>query len=565
MKKIRLIVLLCGAAVSYAFGQVETVTGRVTSQDSPDGLPGVNIYIKGTTQGTVSDIDGAYKLDVPSSTDSIVFSSVGYATQTLLAGNRSVIDVFMLPDVKALNEIVVVGYGTQRKLDVTGAVSQVKGEDISKQASVNPVSALQGKVAGVQITNDGAPGSSPTIRIRGTGTVYGNANPLYVVDGVWYDDISFLNPADIANISVLKDASSEAIYGVRAANGVVLITTKKGKINEQARVSYNGYVGNQVVTNQVKMANGPQFATIINELDQANGAQGRYSDPSSYGTTDWYHQVLRNAFVTSHQISVTGGGEKSSYNFSLGYLKQDGIVETNSFKRYTARLQNDFQPYKFLKVGYVITGALNNSNDIDGGIFHQLYSAAPIVPVYYADGTYGDPSDFNVGNSNTFNPQVTIDFYNQKTKYYRMTGNVYGEIYFLKNFTFKTSLGGDFGQKKIEQYNPVYTATLTQRNTTSKLTLTDESTRNWILENTLTYDNTFGDHHLTVLLGQGAQSYRFGKTIASAENVPNNSSGDHYLGLGDNRQINDVGPQQGAGLSIGQHDRVLFRPGQLCL
>ena len=550
MNKLRLLTLLWVTSMSCAFAQAQVVTGKVTSQDSPDGLPGVNIYIKGTTQGTVSDIDGSYKLDIRSASDTLIYSSVGYATQSIRVDNRSVIDVFMLPDVTALNEIVVVGYGTQRKLDVTGAVSQVKGEDISKQASVNPVSALQGKVAGVQITNDGAPGSSPTIRIRGTGTVYGNANPLYVVDGVWYDDISFLNPADIENISVLKDASSEAIYGVRAANGVVLITTKKGKNNEQARVSYTGYVGNQVVTNQVKMANGPQFATITNELDQANGAPGRYSDPSSYGTTDWYHQVLRNALVSNHQISVTGGGEKSSYNFSLGYLKQDGIVETNSFKRYTARLQNDFQPYKFLKIGYVITGALNNSNDINGSIFHQLYAAAPIVPVYYADGTYGDPSDFNVGNSNTFNPQVTIDYYNQKSRYYRMTGNVYGEVYFLKNFTFKTSLGGDFGQKEIRNYNPVYTATLTQRNTTSKLTLTDESTRNWILENTLTYDNTLGDHHVTVLLGQGAQSYRFGKTIASAENVPNNSEGDHYLGLGDNRQVNDVDPNKVQGYPL---------------
>ena len=225
----------------------------------------------------------------------------------------------MVSSASELNTIVVVGYGTQRKIDVTGSVTQIKGEEISKQSVVNPISALQGKVAGVQITNSGAPGSSPQIRIRGVGTVYGNAYPLYIVDGIWYDDISFLNPADIENITILKDASSEAIYGIRAANGVVLVTTKKGR-NTKAVVNYNGYVGTQIVTNAVKMATGPEYAQMVNELDAIGGVASRYKDPNSYGTTDWYHQVLRSALTTNHQVSVSGGSEKSIFNFSLGYL-----------------------------------------------------------------------------------------------------------------------------------------------------------------------------------------------------------------------------------------------------
>src|SRR6185369_10001210 len=216
---------------------------------------------------------------------------------------------------------------------------------------VNPVSSLQGKVAGVQITNSGSPGSPPQIRIRGVGTVYGNANPLYVVDGIWYDDISFLNSNDIETMSVLKDASSESIYGIRAANGVILITTKKGRRGEgKPTISYNGYVGNQVVTNQIKMATGPEFETMVNELNVINGKPAQYSNPASVGTTDWYHQILRNALVTNHQVSVAGGGERSSFNLSLGYFKQDGLVKTNTYDRYNLHLQNDYQLAKFLRV-----------------------------------------------------------------------------------------------------------------------------------------------------------------------------------------------------------------------
>lgn len=515
------------------------ISGKVTGQNG-EPLAGVSVAVKGTNNGTTTDAAGNYSLSVPNKSAVLVFSYVGYASQEVPVGDRTTINANLSTSTSELNTVVVVGYGTQRKIDVTGSVTQIRGEEISKQSVVNPVSGLQGKVAGLQITNSGAPGASPQIRIRGVGTVYGNANPLYIVDGVWFDDISFLNPNDIENISVLKDASSEAIYGIRAANGVILITTKKGRVN-RTTVNYNGYVGNQVVTNQIKMATGPEYAQMVDELDVIGGVAPRYANPSSYGTTDWYHQILRNALITNHQISVSGGSEKSTYNFSLGYLLQDGIVNKNRFERYTAKLQNDFQVFEALKLGYTITGSMNQSTDIPGSIFHQLFSSVPIVPVYYADKTYGDPNDFNVTSSANFNPQVTLDFFNQRSKNYRLTGSAYADLKFARHFTFHTNIGGDFGQNEVRAYTPVFTATLIQRNSTSSLSLTNGATRNWILENTLTYENRIGNHSIRILAGQGAQSYQYRETTSSAQNVPNNSEGDYYLSLGNNRNVTDFG------------------------
>lgn len=527
---------------STAWAQETQVTGTVISAEDGLPVPGVNIVVEGTTRGTTTDIDGKYSIVLGPDENTLVFSFVGFKTVTVEVNGRSTIDITLESDVTALEEVVVVGYGEQRKIDITGSVANVEAEEINRQPIVNPVSGLQGRVAGVHITNSGSPGESPEIRIRGVGTVHGNSSPLYVVDGVWYEDINFLNPGDIESISILKDASSQAIYGVRAANGVVLITTKTGRADAETTVSYDGYVGSQVVTNQVEMANGPQYAEMINELDIATGAQPRYENPSSFGTTDWFRQILRAALITNHQISVSGGGEKSTYNFSLGYLDQQGTVEGHEFKRYTARLQNDFQPFDWMTVGYTITGAFIRSEDIPTSIFHQLYSASPITPVYYADGTYGDPNDFKAGSSNLFNPQATIDFFDQDSRNYRMTGNVFAEATFLKNFTFRTSLGGDFAENEIRNFQPEYAATLSQRRSISLLRRERSENRNWIVENTLTYSNNDDeDHSLTVLLGQGAQQYRFYKLEATAENVPNNSEAEHYFRLGnpDTRFVND--------------------------
>ncbi len=514
------------------------VKGKVTGEGGVP-LAGVSVQVKGTVNGTTTNNDGEFSLTVPDENVTLVISTIGYEEQEIALAGKTNLPVTLIPATKVMDQVVVVGYGSQRKLDVTGSVAQIKGDEIAKQASVNPISGLQGKVAGVQITNSGAPGASPQIRIRGLGTVYGDPNPLYIVDGVWFNDISFLNPADIENLSVLKDASAQSIYGIRAANGVVLITTKKGKISQAATVAYTGYVGWQSVTNPVKMANAREYATMVNEKD---GAQTL--NPADYDKgTDWYGQLLRNALINNHQVTISGGGEKSTYNFSLGYLGQEGIVEKNKFTRYTARLQNDFQVLTPLKMGYTITAAAINSDDIPGGIFREMYTAYPVLPVYYGDGSYGDPGDYPLGDGAKYNPQVTLDYFDQQSKNYRLNGNVFAELRFAQKFTFRTSLGGEFGQSEVRRYNPVYNATLNQRNVISSLNMSRAETRNWIVENTLTYDTRIGDHGIRALIGQGAQRYKSYGFSASAQNVPNNSEGDRYLSLGSagTRLANDNG------------------------
>jgi TonB-linked SusC/RagA family outer membrane protein len=527
--------------ITNVFAQNVTVTGVVTDAADRTAIPAVSILVKGTTTGTQTDASGRYSINAaPNST--LVFTYIGYTTSEVAVNNRPTINIALQSAAQNLEQVVVVGYGTQRKIDVTGSVSSVKGEDISKQASVNPVGALQGKVAGVSITNNGAPGASPQITIRGTGTIYGNTGVLYVVDGVWYDDISFLNPADIANISILKDASSQSIYGIRAANGVVLVTTVRGKKGD-ATINYNGYVGIQSVTNAVEMTNATEYATAVNELYDLIGSDPLFANTNLGEGTNWRDVVLRDAMVTNHQLSVNGGSEKSTYNLSLGYLNQDGIVKNNNYKRYTARLSSDFQLLEPLKVGYNVTGTSSASKDAPGSIFRGLFAASPVVPVFNPDGSYGDPNTFNLGNGSNMNPQATLDFYNQRGAKYRVTGNVFAELKFLKNFTLKTSFGGDFGQEEVRSYTPEYFATTAQNATTSVLGVNRVETRNWIIENTLSYDRKINDHTFTALIGQTAQRFKSYTLNATAQNVPFNSDADLYLSLGDaaSRIINDSG------------------------
>ena len=524
-----------------ALAQDINIKGKVTDQANGESLIGVSVKVKGSTTVTTTDVNGNFSINAPS-TGTLVFTYLGFQEQEVAINNRTTINVQLGVSAQQLQQVVVVGYRTQRKVDVTGSVSQVSGSDIAKQSSPNAVSALQGKVAGVQITNSGSPGSSPQIRVRGLGTVYGNPNPLYVVDGVWFDDIIFLNPEDIENMSILKDASSQSIYGIRAANGVVLVTTKKGKAGKSV-IDYNGYVGLQRVTNMLEMADGSQYATLLNEKSVLTGG-AQLLDPASFGEgTDWYNVVLRNAVTHNHQLAVSGGSERSTYNFSLGYLDQDGVVETHNFKRFTARLQNDIQVMKGLKAGYMVTGASIKSDDINGNVVYQSFVAPPIIPIRYADGSYGDPADYPTGNF--ANPQVTLDYFDQNSKTNRLTGNAYAELSFLNNFTFRTSFGGEFGQGEVLGYVPIYNATSVQQNiNNSRLSISRSETRNWIIENTLTFNKLFNKvHNVTVLAGQSAQRYKSYSISATALDVPRNTDGDLYLRLGSsgNSTVTDAG------------------------
>ena len=552
------LVLCCFLFINSAFAQNVTVKGRVTDAATGETLIGVSVGVKGTTIGAQTDVNGAYSIAAPS-TATLSFSYIGYASQDVAINGRTVVDVKLVAQNNQLQQVVVIGYGTQRKIDNTGSVATVKGPDIAKQASVNPLSALQGKVAGVDITNSGSPGASPQITIRGLGTYYGNTSPLFVVDGVWYSDISFLNNNDIENVTILKDASSTAIYGIRAANGVVLITTKHG-VKGKAVINYNGYAGWQSATNEVKMADATQYATAINELYAYNNiTPPLFSSPSSFGKgTDWYGQVLRNAFVTNHQLSISGGTDKMTYNYSAGYLDQDGLVKTNNYKRYTLHFSNDFTPVKVLKLGYSANGLFSNSKDIDGGIFHQLYGVAPTLPVFYKTGAYGDPADYHTGDGNNYNPQATLDFFNQKSKTERLTGDVHAELSILKNLKFRTSFGGDIGQSEARHYTPIYAATLAQKSTVTNLDVNHNETRNWIWENTLTYDYADKNNKLTALLGYSAQNNRNYYTDAHANGVPDATSGDLHTSF-----PSSVTPTYYSDPALQLHTRALSQFGRI--
>lgn len=516
------------------------ITGKVTG-DNGEPLANVTIQVKGSDKGTTTDFSGNFTILVPENA-TLTFSYIGYNPQDVAVNGQSVFSVKMVPSNKVLDQVVVVGYGTQRKIDVTGSVGQIKGDEIAKQASPNPISGLQGKIAGVQITNVGTPGSSPDIKIRGLGTYSSKASPLYVVDGVWVTDVSFLNPADIDNISILKDASSSAIYGVKGANGVVLITTKKGK--GKAVVSYNGTVGWQVANHIPKMADAHEYAIMFNELGRATGSTN-FLDSSQFGTgTKWFDQELRNALITNHSVTVSGGSEKSTYNLSLGYLDQQGILKTNDYQRYTAKFSNDVEVSRFVRAGYTVIGEYNKSHDAPLGIWRDLYTAPPVLPVKFANGRYGDPGYYGLGQS-VSNPQATLDYNNATAKGYHVNGNAYIDIKFLQHFTLHSSAGGVYQQDEQQGFTPIYNATSTQSSTHTTLTEAQLETRNWIIENTLTYSNEWGDHKVTALAGQTAYRNYYDETHATAQDGAITSNPNTwYLGLGSGNagSIYDVTP-----------------------
>ncbi|GAA4332350.1 TonB-dependent receptor [Flaviaesturariibacter amylovorans] len=515
------------------------VRGKVTDEGGQP-LEGVSVVLKGTRRGVATNAAGEFLIELPEQgAGTLVFSFIGRETREVGTGDQTYLQVVLQSVADKGQEVVVIGYGSQRKIDVTAPVAVVRGAEIAKQPSINPASGLQGKVAGVHIINDGSPGASPQIRIRGVGSVNGGLAPLYVVDGVWTSDIGFLNSADIETISVLKDASAAAIYGNRSANGVVIITTIKGRAGTPM-ISYTGSAGWQKITNKVQMANAQQYATMANEVSMLNGGTPVYGPAAMYnpGTsnpegTDWFGQLFRHAFITNHQLSFRGGSENSTYNYSLSYVDQQGIVETQNYKRFTARLQNEFRAASFLKVGYNMFGTINRSRDINGDIFRQAYAAPPVVPVRYKDGFYGDPLDYSLNS--IANPQVTLDFHNQRTQQYLIVGNTYADIKLPLNLTFRSMFTFEYNKGEQRNYVPVYNATTNQRNDISSLNVTRSEVKNWQLENTLSFEKTISRrHHLRIMAAQSARSDRSYFISGSAKNVPHNYDGQLYLSLGAN-------------------------------
>jgi TonB-linked SusC/RagA family outer membrane protein len=566
MKKLLIMFLFTLPLILITAQDLITVTGKVTDETNM-GVPGVAVVIKGTTQGGITNLDGEYTITVGKN-DVLIFSFIGFATVEVNVENRTNIDVQLTEVAFDMDEVVVVGYGSSSVKDLTAPISVVSSEELVKQTVTTVGQALQGKVAGVQISNDGTPGSSPTIRIRGLGTVSSSADPLYVVDGVFVDNIGFLSPYQIETITVLKDASSSAIYGVRAANGVIIVTTKRGK-NQKPNVSYNGYVGLQFVSNILKMANKDQYIDLLNEKLYAGYTRdtvtGSYQpfDPGAYpDNTDWFDEVLRTALIQNHDINITGGNEFSSYNFGIGITNQEGMVKKNEFTRLNVRGTQDININKHLKAGYNVNiSAWKTDNAPD--VLMQSYLAPPAFKPKVDNDTYTDPVILGFGNF--ANPAASVEYYNDKTQGVKALTNAYAEIYPVKGLTLRSSFTVDGTYSQGRGYSPYYYVSVTQHDTITHLYKSNNQNLNYTFDNTATYEKVMGNHRFKAMAGLSFVQFRNQYFNASTSRVPYFTESTLYLSNGstDDLSAGDGGGKLRSASYFGRifysyRDRYLF-------
>jgi TonB-linked SusC/RagA family outer membrane protein len=535
-----------------------TITGRIRSAEDSEGLPGANVLVKGTSLGTVTDINGNYSLEVPSEESVIQISSVGYITEEVVVGNRTVIDLDLVPDITSLEEIVVVGYGTTRKQDLTGSVGTVDAEELNKLPISSLNQGLQGRVAGVQVTQDnGRPGGGVTVRVRGSASILGNNEPLYVIDGfpvnseTGSDDfasnpLASLNPNDIESVNVLKDASATAIYGSRAAGGVIIITTKKGGYGKKAQISFDSYYGVQNEFDRYDVLDGSEYARNFNLalIDQESLDEPfTEADIDSIGAgTDWADAVVRdNAPIQSYQLSVSGGGENVKYFVSGNYFDQEGILSGTSFNRISVRGNTEVTSGK-LQVGSNISlsktfygGELGNSHRSQfGGGYIDVYLSPPVLPVFNERGTYTQISPYS---NNPFNNPVEIaEFLTREQNQYRILANFYANYAFTDNLSLKVSVGGDVVADYSDLFYPIGSA---RSQEIGRAQRSNSLSRNWLNENVLTYSNVFNEKHaLTAVAGFTYQTNLADFTTTQSNGLKVNTLGYYDLAGGDQDRLN---------------------------
>ncbi|MCD8081675.1 MAG: TonB-dependent receptor [Bacteroides sp.] len=483
--------------------QNKTVTGQVTDSFN-DPLIGVSIVVQGTATGTTTDLDGRYSLSVTPEAV-LEFSYIGMVKQNIQVGTRSVINVTLLDDSQMLAETVVIGYGSAKKRDLTGSITNIRADEIANRPATNPLSSIQGKVAGVQVINSGRAGSDPEIRIRGTNSINGY-KPLYIVDGLFNDNINFLNPEDIESMEILKDPSSLAIFGVRGANGVVIITTKKAK-EGQTLVNINTSFGWKKVTDKIAMANAAEFKELYNEQLKNQGL-----DPFDFSNwtadTDWQDEIFQTGFITNNNISVSGASDKQSFYLGVGYSKEEGNIIHEKFSKVTPNASNEYRLKEYLKIGFQFNGARTLPTDAKEVL--NAVRAAPVAPVYNeAYGLYSVLPPFQKAQIN--NPMVDIALKANKVKAenYRASGNLYGDLSFLKNFNFRATFSMDYDSHNNRAYTPfmqLYDAEVADKVVTlgNGETGVSQYKQNEIKvqsDYVLTYINSFNDHNLTATAG----------------------------------------------------------------
>lgn len=526
-----------------SIAQQQQVSGTVRDE-SGALMPGVNVVVKGTTIGTSTDADGKFVLQATTN-DVLVFSFIGYTTKEVIVGAQTNFEISLTGDLTSLAEVVVIGYGEQKKALNTGANVQLKGEDLQKLSTSNALQALQGQAAGVQITStSGQPGEGFKVLIRGAGTISGSG-PLYVVDGVLTGDINFLNPADIQSIDMLKDAASAAIYGSQAANGVVLVTTKKGK--GKAQITFDSYYGVQNVARKIPMLNAYEYAVIMNEAAVNSGKAPYFTDnemthikngdtdwestpnqiglgadqvAAMQGGTDWLGQMfVENAPTSNYVLGISGGSDASTYSSSIAYLSQAGIVggkDYSYYERYNFRFNSEHKLYKDrVKFGQNLNFIWTNNNGIAvGGIYGSTlrgaYGASPFLPVYDTNGDLWNNKDsrWNPGEASPY-AQMVYNNQNENNSQ-RLLGNVYIEVEPVKNLKLRTQLGLDFNTNSGHSFTPVYELSIYARNDTTAVSQFMGKGRTLIWDNLVSYNLNTGDHQIDFMVGSSAYN---GKSV----------------------------------------------------
>ncbi|MFD2937155.1 SusC/RagA family TonB-linked outer membrane protein [Spirosoma flavum] len=535
-KTVKLFLLLLLLSQSYAFAQSSRITGKVTGPDN-QGLPGVNVQVSGTTLGTATDASGNFALNA-AGTASLVFSNIGYTSQTVAVNGRSIVDVQLAEDLKTLNEVVVVGYGTQRKTDVTGALTAISTKDFAQQPITRLDQVLQGRAAGVQVTQaTGAPGGDARIRIRGANSVLGDNNPLYVIDGYIGADFNFLNPSDIETLQVLKDAASTSIYGSRGANGVVIITTKRGA--KGIKVTYEGQGSVSNVIKRYDVLPAGEFATIVNARATATGSNQPFTTDqiagfNQNGGTDWQSLVYRTGHGQQHQVTVSGGSDKTTFLISGNYVNQSGIVQNSDFNRYILRTNINTQVNDKLSLRLNLSGTKSkNHNTNGGGALIQALAWAPTTPAYGSDGqpTFTDPT-----GSVYRNP---LDYlYDQSVDANRTTFNVNGGLNYklpIKGLTldlqyainYLNAQNENFTGKRLSNNNPT-----ASRYSSDQLTLQNT--------NNLSYNVTLGNHSISAVAVLESQQF-------TDKNFTANATGLTFPQLG----YNNIGANSAASVGSG--------------
>lgn len=526
-----LLVLLCCVTGTAAFAQ-STISGKVTSTTG-EPVAGATVSVKGTSTGANTGADGSFT--IPAAKGAIlVVSSVNYASKEITVGDDNIINIQLSPAATDLGEVVVVGYGTQRKEAVTGSVASIGGERMREVPSPNISQALQGRLAGVDISQTSTrPGATMQIRIRGTRSLTADNNPLIVLDGIpFIGSLADINPNDIKSIDVLKDASATAIYGARGANGVILVTTDKGSKNRKPRVNYSGYVGAQKVFAKYPMMNGPEFAALRKAANLYPNGQ----DEADSLNTDWQDLFYQTGIVTDHTISLSGGSETGSYNFGGGYYLNQGVIPTQQYKRYSLRGSIDQQVGKLVRVGFTTNTNYNQTEGSQVGLYSTL-SMTPISTPYNADGTLKRGIRMAADNQYIYTKDHVkgLRDNNQwlnETRGFATYNAIYGEVKapFLDGLKYRVNLGLDYIQTNNGVYTGAGVGDALNPTTASSASVDNRNTLHWTLENLLTFDRTFGKHAINAVALYSVEQNKYNRSNMAARDIPSDAFQFYNLG-----------------------------------